>query len=190
REATGDHEFIRARLQGPLLAILESYRAGTRRGVRVSAEGLLAHEDAANPLGAGAREEEGAPPRRGYAVEVQALWYNALLVGADLARAAGQSARAGEWAAVAARARRAPARPGPSWPRSTSTRSSASTARRPRRRPGAGWTASRRAWRRGRWPPCPRPSRPSPPIVPWAPWPPRARWRSCCASSRASAGVP
>jgi len=105
REATGDHEFIRARLQGPLLAILESYRAGTRRGVRVSAEGLLAHEDAANPLGAGAREEEGAPPRRGYAVEVQALWYNALLVGADLARAAGQSARAGEWAAVAARAR-------------------------------------------------------------------------------------
>jgi glycogen debranching enzyme len=38
-------------------------------------------------------------------VEVQALWYSALLVGADLARAAGQSARAGEWAALAARAR-------------------------------------------------------------------------------------
>ena len=36
---------------------------------------------------------------------MQALWYSALLIGADLARAAGQSARAGEWAALAARAR-------------------------------------------------------------------------------------
>ena len=51
REATGDHEFIRSKLQGALLAILEGYRAGTRRGVGVSAEGLLGHEDGANPLG-------------------------------------------------------------------------------------------------------------------------------------------
>jgi glycogen debranching enzyme len=44
-------------------------------------------------------------PRRAFTVEVQALWYNALLIGADLARAAGQSVRAGEWTALAARVR-------------------------------------------------------------------------------------
>lgn len=105
REATGDAEFIRSRLQGPLLAILEGYRAGTRRGAGVSPEGLLAHEESATPLGPLGPSAEGQPPRRAFAVEVQALWYNALLIGADLARAAGQSARAGEWAAMAARAR-------------------------------------------------------------------------------------
>jgi glycogen debranching enzyme len=40
-------------------------------------------------------------PRRGYAVEIQALWYNALLIGADLAREAGETQRAVEWAALA-----------------------------------------------------------------------------------------
>jgi predicted glycogen debranching enzyme len=107
REATGDHEFIRSKLQGALLAILEGYRAGTRSGVGVSPEGLLGHEDGATPLGvtAGAAGTEAGTARRGFAVEVQALWYSALLIGADLARAAGQSARAGEWAALAARAR-------------------------------------------------------------------------------------
>jgi len=106
RDATGDQEFIRSKLQGPLLAILESFRAGTRRGVGVSAEGLLAHEEGANPLGPSLEPAGGdASPRRGFAVEVQALWYSALLIGADLARAAGQTARAGEWAALAARAR-------------------------------------------------------------------------------------
>jgi predicted glycogen debranching enzyme len=103
REATGDHEFIRSKLQGALLAILEGYRAGTRRGVGVSAEGLLGHEDGANPLGLATNGGETA--RRGFAVEVQALWYSALIIGADLARTAGQTARAGEWAALAARAR-------------------------------------------------------------------------------------
>ena len=84
REATGDHEFIRSKLQGALLAILEGYRAGTRRGVGVSAEGLLGHEDGANPLGLSANGGDTA--RRGFAVEVQALWYSALIIGADLAR--------------------------------------------------------------------------------------------------------
>jgi glycogen debranching enzyme len=69
---------------------------------------LLAHEQAAAPLGPRADGGPGAgdvPARRGFAVEVQALWYSALLIGADLARTAGQTARAGEWAALATRAR-------------------------------------------------------------------------------------
>lgn len=105
REATGDHEFIRTRLQGALLAILEGYRAGTRAGVGVSPEGLLAHEEDANPLGPAMAAGGATAGRRGFAVEIQALWYSALLIGADLARAAGQSARAGEWAALASRVR-------------------------------------------------------------------------------------
>jgi predicted glycogen debranching enzyme len=107
REATGDAEFIRSKLQGALLAILEGYRAGTRPGVGVSPEGLLGHEDGASPLGLvpGVAGPETGGTRRGFAVEVQALWYSALLVGADLARVAGQSARAGEWTALAARVR-------------------------------------------------------------------------------------
>jgi glycogen debranching enzyme len=45
------------------------------------------------------------PPRSGQAVEVQALWYNALLIGAEMAQKAGQSVRAGEWTSLAGRAR-------------------------------------------------------------------------------------
>jgi DNA-binding winged helix-turn-helix (wHTH) protein len=94
REATGDHEFIRSKLQGPLLAILEGYRAGTRRGVGVSAEGLLGHEDGANPLGL-TTNGGGEISRRGFAVEVQALWYSALIIGADLARRGGTDGTGG-----------------------------------------------------------------------------------------------
>src|SRR5207245_1877527 len=68
REATGDAEFIRSRLQGPLLAILEGYRAGTRRGAGVSPEGLLAHAASATPPGSLGAAADGQPPRRGAAV--------------------------------------------------------------------------------------------------------------------------
>jgi glycogen debranching enzyme len=44
-------------------------------------------------------------PREGCAVEIQALWYNALLVGADLARDAGETQRAADWAELAGRVR-------------------------------------------------------------------------------------
>jgi predicted glycogen debranching enzyme len=44
-------------------------------------------------------------PRRGHPVEVQALWYNALLIGAEVARESGEPARAREWSALAGRAR-------------------------------------------------------------------------------------
>jgi predicted glycogen debranching enzyme len=44
-------------------------------------------------------------PRRGTAVEIQALWYNALLIGADLAREAGETARAAEWTSLAGKVR-------------------------------------------------------------------------------------
>jgi hypothetical protein len=84
-----------------------SWRAIARARAAVSASprrACSATRDGANPLGltAGGGAETS---RRGFAVEVQALWYSALIIGADLARAAGQTARAGDWAALAARAR-------------------------------------------------------------------------------------
>jgi predicted glycogen debranching enzyme len=106
-EASGDHELARKRMKGTVAAILDGYKAGTRHGIRMVPEALL---------------EQGAPglqltwmdakvgdwvvtPRRGYAVEIQALWYNALLIGADLARETGEAQRASEWAALAGRVR-------------------------------------------------------------------------------------
>src|SRR6185436_7882798 len=82
REATGDVEFVRQRMQGAILAILEAYRAGTRHGFGLGADGLI-HHDAPH-----LRTWMHGPPRSGQAVEVQALWYNALLIGADLAHKA------------------------------------------------------------------------------------------------------
>jgi predicted glycogen debranching enzyme len=99
REATGDVEFVRSRMQGVILAILEAYRAGTRHGFGLGSDGLIGHD--APHL----RTWMDGAPRSGQAVEVQALWYNALLIGAEMAQKAGQSVRAGEWTALAARAR-------------------------------------------------------------------------------------
>jgi predicted glycogen debranching enzyme len=99
REATGDIEFVRSRMQGAILAILEAYRSGTRHGFGLGPDGLLIHD--APHL----RTWADGAPRAGAAVEVQALWYNALLIGAELGREAGQSVRAAEWSAMAARTR-------------------------------------------------------------------------------------
>lgn len=91
-EATGDREFVRSRLQGALLTILEGVRAGTGT-LTMTPDGLVRPSE---------RDERARPP---FAVELQAAWYNALVIGAELAKGAGQTARAGEWSALASRVR-------------------------------------------------------------------------------------
>jgi predicted glycogen debranching enzyme len=49
--------------------------------------------------------EQAVTPRTGEAVELQALWYNALLIGADLAGRAGDARRSAEWSRLANLAR-------------------------------------------------------------------------------------
>jgi predicted glycogen debranching enzyme len=88
-EAAGDRDFVRSKLQGALLTVLEGVRAGTGTLV-MTPDGLV------KP-----KAEERAP----FAVERQAVWYNALAIGAELAKGAGQTARAGEWSALASRVR-------------------------------------------------------------------------------------
>jgi predicted glycogen debranching enzyme len=105
-EATRDVEWARGALFPALAAVIEAYRSGTRHGIRVAPDGLVSHGAPGVPLTwMDARVGERAvTPRCGSAIEVQALWVNALLIGADLARLVGD-ARAAEWAALAGLAR-------------------------------------------------------------------------------------
>ena len=111
-EATGDRAFVRKELRDAIHSILESYRHGTRLGIRMTPDGLIAQGDPRRPLTwMDARVGDRAvTPRRGLAVEIQALWYNALVFVAELLRDGGDTARAEEWAALAQRARDAVAR--------------------------------------------------------------------------------
>jgi len=71
---------------------------------RVDEDGLIRHGQAETWMDAGG-EENPHTPRGDRAVEIEALWYTALRSGAELARAVGQSARAGSWDELAERAR-------------------------------------------------------------------------------------
>ena len=106
-EATGDREFARQRLEDTVGPILDGYKAGTRHGIRMTPDGLVTQgEPGVQLTWMDAKVGDWVvTPRRGYAVEIQALWYNALLIGADLAREAGESRRATEWTNLAAKVR-------------------------------------------------------------------------------------
>jgi predicted glycogen debranching enzyme len=101
-ESTGDRTFFKARLSETLFLAIESCRAAGRRDVHAGPDGLLFIEGAEAGALVGTR-----PPVEGpvHAVEVQALWHNALLIAAEAAREAGLTPRANEWAGLAAKVR-------------------------------------------------------------------------------------
>ncbi len=74
---TGDFKFVQQRLWGNLKAIVESHQRGTAFGIRLDRDGLLAHGPRLTWMDAEV-DGEGVTPRAGKAVEIQALWYNAL----------------------------------------------------------------------------------------------------------------
>ena len=106
-EATGDAEFVRRRMGDAVAAILDGYRSGTSHGVRMTPDGLITQgEEGLQLTWMDAKVGNTVvTPRRGRPVEVQALWYNALLIGAEVAREMGEPARARECVALAGRAR-------------------------------------------------------------------------------------
>lgn len=106
-EATGDKAFVYTHLRATVAAVIEGYRRGTRHGIHVTADGLVSQGEAGVPLTwMDARVgHHVVTPRHGYAVEIQALWYNALLLGAEVARAAADEVNAREWSLLANRAR-------------------------------------------------------------------------------------
>jgi predicted glycogen debranching enzyme len=109
---TGDAPTVRRHPLESVYAIIDHYRRGTDLGIRTDDDGLLA----SGVAGQGVTWMDAksgdwvATPRLGRAVEVNALWYNALCVAAELARrfeGPDRVDRSADYAALARSAREA-----------------------------------------------------------------------------------
>ena len=103
---TGDYKFVQTNLYAALTDIIDWHVRGTRFGIRVVQDGLLASGEAGVQLTwMDAKVGDWVvTPRYGKAVEIQALWYNALRVMEHLAHRFGDKPgekRYGEMAALA-----------------------------------------------------------------------------------------
>ena len=107
-EYTGDYDFVRDNLYSVLAEIIDWHARGTRYGIRVDADGLLCSgEPGVQLTWMDAKVGDWVvTPRHGKAVEIQALWYNALRIMEDLARRFKDAARRLRYAEMAALARR------------------------------------------------------------------------------------
>ncbi len=107
RAATGDDAFVRENLYPALADIIEWHLRGTRYGIRVEEDGLLASGEAGVQLTwMDAKIGDWVvTPRHGRAVEIQALWYNALCVMEEFARDFGDAAARKRYAALAENAK-------------------------------------------------------------------------------------
>jgi len=101
---TGDFKFVREQLWETLKGIVENYARGTMFGIRLDDDGLLCHGPQLTWMDA---VVDGQPvtPRAGKAVEVQALWFNALKVMELLANRFRKKDEAEKYEVMADRAR-------------------------------------------------------------------------------------
>ncbi|MEW6208641.1 MAG: amylo-alpha-1,6-glucosidase [Acidobacteriota bacterium] len=85
---TADYDFVRDNLYDALKDIIDWHERGTRYSIRVDADGLLySGEEGVQLTWMDAKVGDWVvTPRRGKAVEIQSLWYNALRVMENLAR--------------------------------------------------------------------------------------------------------
>ena len=106
-DATGDEAFVQRELLPVLEDILAWHRHGTRHGIRQDEDVLLyGGEPGVQLTWMDARVGDWVvTPRRGKPVEIQALWYNALRILADLRRRFGSDEEAAALEADAERAR-------------------------------------------------------------------------------------
>ncbi len=74
---TGDFQFVQRTLWHTLQSIIDHHVNGTMFDIHVDADGLLAHGAQLTWMDA-APDNKPVTPRAGKAVEIQALWYNAL----------------------------------------------------------------------------------------------------------------
>jgi predicted glycogen debranching enzyme len=104
---TSDEEFVRANLYDVLVDIIDWHVRGTRYNIHVNESGLLySGEEGVQLTWMDAKVGDWVvTPRRGLAVEIQALWYNALCVMNELAATFGEEANRSRYAEMAARAR-------------------------------------------------------------------------------------
>jgi predicted glycogen debranching enzyme len=102
---TGDFRFVREQLWETLKSIVENHVKGTCFNIRVDTDGLLSHGPQLTWMDATIRGEP-VTPRAGKAVEIQALWYNALKTAELLAQNFGENSEAEKYAQMADRARK------------------------------------------------------------------------------------
>jgi predicted glycogen debranching enzyme len=104
---TGDCDFVKNRLYERLVEIVDWHVRGTRYGIQVDADGLLqSGEPGVQLTWMDAKLGDWVvTPRHGKPVEIQALWYNALRIMADLARRFGDGGRQASFRDLALRAR-------------------------------------------------------------------------------------
>lgn len=101
---TGDFDFVRKQLWATLKAIVEWHMKGTQFNIHVDADGLLSHGSRLTWMDA-AVDDQAVTPRTGKAVEIQALWYNALKTMELLATRFSEDGYAEECASMAAKTR-------------------------------------------------------------------------------------
>jgi predicted glycogen debranching enzyme len=103
-EATGDFELVSGHLYSKLANIIDWHFAGTRYGIKVDeSDWLLSAGDAEHQLTwMDAKAGDWVvTPRNGKPVEIQALWYNALMTLADFAERVGSVSAAVEYRQLA-----------------------------------------------------------------------------------------
>ena len=107
-EYTNDYDFIKTSFYGALVDIIDWHERGTRYGIRVDDDGLLlSGESGVQLTWMDAKVGDYVvTPRQGKAVEIQALWYNALRVMEELAGKFGDRANKKRFGDMALRAKR------------------------------------------------------------------------------------
>ncbi len=100
---TGDEEAVRHRLFDAVLQVIHAYRHGTSLGIRTDADSLLeTHQPGAPTTWMDAQVSDWVvTPRAGKPVEINALWYNAVRIAADLAERFGHVDKAADFGALA-----------------------------------------------------------------------------------------
>jgi predicted glycogen debranching enzyme len=101
---TGDYGFVQEKLWKTLNQIIEHHVQGTIFGIHMEEDGLIAHGPQLTWMDA-TTIDGFVTPRDGKAVEIQALWYNALKIMQLLAKRFNQSDKAEEYRRMAEKAK-------------------------------------------------------------------------------------
>lgn len=102
---TGDFKLVKEHLWETLKSIIDNHVKGTDFNIHLDTDGLLSHGSRLTWMDA-AFDGEPVTPREGKAVEIQALWYNALRCARLLASSFGENGEAEAYAQMAERARK------------------------------------------------------------------------------------
>lgn len=102
---TSDRAFVRAKLWRSMQTIIDGHKKGTSFGIHLDSDGLLAHGSRLTWMDSEVNGDA-VTPRAGKAVEIQALWYNALLTMQSVAVNLGDDALAEKYGEMAGKARK------------------------------------------------------------------------------------